>query len=412
VTPLGQHGETGDADESLESQVAYVIQNRREHAYSPAVTRLLDLSLSYVDDAEAAARKGSGAAWVMGLWDAPLFYACDTIPVSLTELGRLGSAEANAVAEDHFQFPKETCSMVATLLGEWYMRSASSIKRIVMYNGYCEPLNQAGELIRREGYQLHRIDSVVCPADSDNEERRQQMVRFLTGQLGGTARWLTGKPVDDVRLAHEIRRANRLLRKIRRMLDLRVHNPYYIRSLATMFILMGIGHYFGKPDAYEDMLDLLIEELQTAAVVPAPRGRIVPLAWVGARGQEFGVYKAVDDSGGAILGWYTANPWLADWREDLPPLEAVADYWVNRTARTSWDRRLAGIEQVVERSGARGLLMYMYVGCSFGGIHHEIQRTHFQEKGVPSMSLEGSFQVGPPTGQLLTRVRAFVEMLT
>jgi len=24
--------------------------------------------------------------------------------------------------------------------------------------------------------------------------------------------------------------------------------------------------------------------------------------------------------------------------------------------------------------------------------------------------LEGSFQVGPPTGQLLTRIRAFIEM--
>ena len=50
------------------------------------------------------------------------------------------------------------------------------------------------------------------------------------------------------------------------------------------------------------------------------------------------------------------------------------------------------------------------MGCSFGGIHKEIQRDFFQKLGVPSIALEGSFQVGPPTGQLLTRVRAFIEM--
>ena len=396
----------------LESQIAYVLQNKEEHGYSPAIGKLFDLVLTYIDDAEDAVRKGQKAAWVMGLWEAPLFYACDTIPISLAELGRLGSAEANTVAEDHFQIPKETCSMVTTLLGEWYLRRNSPVKRVVVYNGYCEPLNQGWELIRSEGYEVHRIDGIACPPDADADERRQEMARFLVGEFQKAARWLTGKPVDEARLAVEIRRANRILRKIRQIFDLRLKNPLYFRSLATMCMLMGSAHYFGKPDEYEAVLDGLIDELQTADFVPPKRGKIVPLAWFGARGQEFGVYKAVDDAGGAIVGWYSSNPWLHDWREDLPPLEAVAEYWVNRTSMTSMDNRLRNLEKVIELSGARGILQYTYVGCSYGGIYHEIQRDHFQAKGIPSMSLEGSFQVGPPTGQLLTRVRAFVEMLS
>jgi hypothetical protein len=31
--------------------------------------------------------------------------------------------------------------------------------------------------------------------------------------------------------------------------------------------------------------------------------------------------------------------------------------------------------------------------------------------GTPGIFLEGSFQVGPASGQILTRVRAFIEML-
>ena len=74
--------------------------------------------------------------------------------------------------------------------------------------------------------------------------------------------------------------------------------------------------------------------------------------------------------------------------------------------------RLAPLEKVITGFGARGILFYGYVGCSFAGVHQEIQRDYFQKQGIPSISLEGSFQVGPPSGQLLTRVRAFVEMLS
>ena len=74
--------------------------------------------------------------------------------------------------------------------------------------------------------------------------------------------------------------------------------------------------------------------------------------------------------------------------------------------------RLKPIEELIEEYGAKGILFYSYVGCSFAGVHQEIQRDHFHKLGIPSISLEGSFQVGPPSGQLLTRVRAFVEMLS
>jgi benzoyl-CoA reductase/2-hydroxyglutaryl-CoA dehydratase subunit BcrC/BadD/HgdB len=62
--------------------------------------------------------------------------------------------------------------------------------------------------------------------------------------------------------------------------------------------------------------------------------------------------------------------------------------------------------------GATGILLYGYVGCSFGGIHREIHGDYFQKRGISSLALEGSFQVGPPTGQLQTRIRAFIEMLS
>jgi len=398
----------------LECQLAYIEQSKHDHRYSPAVIKIYDLALSYVEDAEEHARNGGRAAWATGIWDAPLFYALDIVPISFTELGRLGSADAMTLAEDYFQFPKETCSMVSALLGEWYLRLNHPVKDIVVFNSACEPLNIGWDLIAAEGYNLYRVEAVNRPRDNDPDRLAEQL-QFLVDELADLAIRLTGKPLDPARLEHEIKRVNRIIGKARQIIELRKHNPLYIKSLATMFLLMGTGHYFGKPEEFEATLDLLIEELKVADYIPSSRGEIVPLAWIGGRGQEFGVYKTVDDCGGAITAWSTPNSWTHEWPDDDDPLKAMARHILGTTGGHvigSPVHRLKRIEQLVEEYGAKGILFYSYVGCSFAGVHQEIQRDHFHKLGIPSIGLEGSFQVGPPSGQLLTRVRAFVEMLS
>jgi benzoyl-CoA reductase/2-hydroxyglutaryl-CoA dehydratase subunit BcrC/BadD/HgdB len=395
-----------------QNQFEYIGQSKFDHGYSKAVGRLFDLALHYVENAEDACHAGRRAAWCFGVWDAPLMYACDTIPVSITELGRLGSAEeAIGIGENFFQLPKETCSMVSSCLGQWFLRRETSVKRIVGFNGLCEPFNMAFELIKDHGYDLYRLGAINKPL-IDLGGHEEQMVRYFAAELADLGQWLTGVPIDENRLKMEIRRGNRILAKVRQIMAMRVQNPLYMKSLATMYLLMGLGHYFGTPEQFEATLDLLIDEMKTAAFVPARKGRVVPLTWIGARGQEFGVYKAIDDCGGALLGWVTPNGLAYDWREDIPPLESMARHVLDTLAVGSPVHLLKFFETVVSKSGSKGIFFYCYVGCSFGGVYIEMIRDYFHKKGVPSISLDGSFQVGPPSGQLLTRVRAFVEMFS
>ncbi len=397
----------------LQNQLEYINGSKRDHSYSPGIVKLYDLALSYVEDAEQHARNGGRAAWVGGIWEAPLMYALGIVPISLTELGRLGSNDAMSVAEDYFQLPKESCSMVAAVLGEWYLRRNHPVKDLIVFNRSCEPLNLGWELIGKEGFNVYRIETVNRPRNND-PERLAEHVTFLAEEFADLAIRLTGKPIDQDRMANEIARLNRILGKVRQILELRKSNPLYIKSLATMFLIMGSGHYFGKPEQYEATLDLLISELTVADFIPSPRGKIIPLAWVGGRGQEFGVYKTVDDCGGAILAWSTPNIWRYDWPEAKTPLETMALHILGGIGGHGGSpvHRLKPIQRLIEEYGAQGILFYSYVGCSFAGIHHEVQREYFHKLGIRSISLEGSFQVGPPSGQLLTRVRAFVEMLT
>jgi benzoyl-CoA reductase/2-hydroxyglutaryl-CoA dehydratase subunit BcrC/BadD/HgdB len=399
--------------EALQSQLAYLRETRVDHGYSPAVGKLFDLVLSYISDAEDNHRSGKArAAWTAGGLFSPLFYACDTVPISITEVGRLGSVDAMAVAEDYFQLPKESCSMVGAVLGEFYLRLGRTVKRLGTFNIVCEPLNVAWELLKAEGFDIFRVEGVNRPNTNDDPERVKLIQDFLERELRDLAIWLQGKAVDETRFADELKRYNRIMEKVRRILHLRVENPLYIRSLATMYLLIGTGHYFGKPEAFEALVDELSEELtRPGNLRPYPKN-LVRLVWSGGRGQEFGVYKTIDDSGGAVTAWHTPDEWVRGYREDLPPYESFTDYTVTgRTMMGTPVRHLKRIEDTIEPFKAQGILFYGYVGCSFGGIHREIQAAHFQKLGIPTMALEGSFQVGAPTGQLLTRIRAFVEML-
>jgi benzoyl-CoA reductase/2-hydroxyglutaryl-CoA dehydratase subunit BcrC/BadD/HgdB len=395
----------------LEDQRAYVRQSRQDHSYSKAVGKLFDLLLTYGEYTEEAARQGRRVVWLQGVYFCPILYACDIIPRGVTELGRIGSLDAVPIADDLFQLPKEACSMIATVIGELYLKRDTLVKEVVVYTGVCEPINIGWELLKEHGYKINYVEGVFAPPPGD-EERKRQVVQFVASEFGDVVQRLTGKPLDDARLSFELARSNRLSEKLGHILDLRIKNPYYLRSLATTLLIEGNSNYFGRPDEYEEVLDLLIEEMEASAIIPPPKGKVIPIAWIGHRGQEFGVYKAVDDAGGALHFNAPGVGRGKHWRDDIPPLEAVGEFLTGGWARGNWKDRFKTVENIVNRTEAKGIILYTYIGCTFGGFHNEIEREHFQKLGYPSLNLEGSFQVGAVHGQLLTRVRAFVEMLS
>jgi benzoyl-CoA reductase/2-hydroxyglutaryl-CoA dehydratase subunit BcrC/BadD/HgdB len=395
----------------LDSQLDYIRHSSSViHAHSPGVGKLFDLALTYIFDAEAAALEGKKAAWTFGLWESPLFYACDTIPVSFSELGRLGSIQTLSVAEDVYQLPVETCSMIKSTIGEWHLRLDGPINRILGFSSVCEPYNIAWELMKKAGFEVHNID-IIYRAPTCEPERYEEMVQFFAEELRGTARWLSGHEADTERLRKELARRNTLMGKVRRIMELRIDHPLHVQSLPMTFLIAGLGHYMGKPEEYGEAVDLILQELELTPH-DVPDTSVVPLVWSGGRGQEFGVYKAVDDAGGAILGWVLPSLYAVDYNLEIDPIEAMARYYLEGQAAGAAVYQRRAIEQQIAKVDAKGILMYGYLGCSFAGVDREIFREYFHKRGIPALSIEGSFQVGPPTGQLLTRVKAFLEMLS
>lgn len=399
-----------------EDQIVHIRHNRDVvHRHSPAIRQLFNLVLNYVEDAEQAAKQGRNVIWSGVPWAMPLIYALGATPVAFSEMGRISGHDALTIAEDYFQMPAETCSMVKATTGEWYLRkqAGTGITRIFGSSSACEPYNLAWEVIRKEGFDVYSADITYrAPGVNVKEERFEELVHYFKEEALDFIQWLTGsRSYDGQKLQAEIKRKNHLMRQVRKIIELRLKHPFYVKSLAIMYLMNGLNHYFGKPEEYAWVLDTLVEELERAEVQEEERQKAIPLVWAGGNGQEFGIYDAIDAARGALLGFVSA-PYVRDYKEKLEPLEALVRFQLESQMAGASIYRRQVIEQTVDKINARGLVLYGYLGCSFGSVRREMYREYFHKKGVASINLEGTFQVGAPTGQILTRIKAFIEMLS
>lgn len=382
---------------------------------SPAARAIRALASEYtLKRTEALVEAGRiNAIWGGSTWESPLVYACGCVPVGFGELWREHSKEAEAVGEEAFQIPSEFCSMIKTMAGRFHLRRDSRIKRVLFFGGYCEPLIIL-ELIKRDGYDIFTVEGLTA---FHEEEKRPEVIAFLVRELERAALWLSGRPLDHEQLAAQIRFKNHILEKIRKILELRLKAPFHLPAGPTMLMLNGSNHAFGNPTRYVEILDLAIDELREAHTPPNVRP-FIPLVLAGGAAGGAGLIRAIEESNGVIVGWVMTG--TTSYREDVPPLESLAHYLfdsqrkgeLGEGAGTSCTNRRVRLEELVRRTGARGVISSTTAGCPYGSIVQQFERTHFKRIGIPTVSLESTVHREPPTEEQIMKVKTFIEMLS
>ena len=91
----------------------------------------------------------------------------------------------------------------------------------------------------------------------------------------------------------------------------------------------------------------------------------------------------MDDLGGALLSWFTPNPYDRIWREDIPPLEAMARFILDYFVTGSPVNQIKYIEKMIADSGSKGMMFYTYVGARTVEFTSSCSATISTRKGCP-----------------------------
>jgi benzoyl-CoA reductase/2-hydroxyglutaryl-CoA dehydratase subunit BcrC/BadD/HgdB len=323
------------------------------------------------------------------------------------------SHESVGIAEDYFQIPPEACTFMKLKLGahhrEDQRKGGKKSGRIVHFGGDCEPEVMAQELLRGDGYDVFIVEPLT--AFKMNPARRPEYVSFYASEARRLATWLTGQPVDEERVAEEIRARNVFIRKIQEMMRLRLHNPFYV-PLVKVNEISQLSAYKKYEARWFEAMDLLMDELREEAKRPAPFH--IPLVLVGVMHCE-DLYHAIDETIGAVVSGFI--PQL--YREDLPPLEALGDYVLEMQLRGDMHDKCGGvislrrerIERELKEFGARGVIIGGTTNCPYLAIAREMEYEYFTKKGVPVLVLDGTAHNDPATEEQKMKLRAFIEMM-
>jgi len=224
-------------------------------------------------------------------------------------------------------------------------------------------------------------------------------------QLAG----LAGRPVMDDDLRASIALYNEIRRLVARLYALSQRLP-----CAALLAALREGHLM-PPEAFRHLLVELVDALEATETPFAPGA--ARLVVVGAHLDDLSLYEAVAEAGGHVVGdlldlgslHYSG---LAD--EEGDPLAVLADLYLAQVpiaAKTHPDRRRDdALLRLVRARSADGVVFAPQKFCEPHGFDYVTMKSALDRVGVPHLLVE--LEQAQVTGQMRTRLGAFVEMLS
>ena len=170
------------------------------------------------------------------------------------------------------------------------------------------------------------------------------------------------------------------------------------------------------PEVFLEIADRLIKALKKRKGLESPRGRLL---LIGAELDEPAFVSAVESQGALVVadqlcfGARSVLEPLDESAED--PLDAIGRAYFFRPscARMMGDfpKRWAGLEKLMADSRADGVIFERLMFCDpWGGDLHNIHMRNEGGKAFPFLALTREYGI-VPTGQIKTRIQAFVEKI-
>jgi benzoyl-CoA reductase/2-hydroxyglutaryl-CoA dehydratase subunit BcrC/BadD/HgdB len=381
------------------------------HPHEQAATRFI-LHLAR----QAYGGSGRRVVWLSAFVPAELIWALDLVPfypeiASAIGAGR-GLGESAVARAGEAGYPVDLCTFHRNIVGltlEGYLPEGVAY---VATSVLCDVAGQVmANMARRAGRPFVLLD---VPATADEES-----VAYVEGQLADLVRQLeesANVTLDPERLRQAIRLSNAARECALEVEVLRTARPGPLRGSAMLgqvtLIVNAMGTAKGL-DYYKALLEY------TRTLVERREGeqkrQRVYLYWMHLRPYyPFELLTNLEDELGAVIAF---EEYSALWWEPLDerqPLRSLARKILSHSSNGPIERRVARVMHDVQRFNVDGVIHWGHWGCRQSTGALRVVADRLKQAGVPLLQLDGDCiePANTPTGQLRTRLEAFVETLT
>ena len=313
---------------------------------------------------------------------AEIVYAAGMVPVDLNNLFITHDDRPGLVRmAEQGGFPRTCCCWTKGLYGAVHTFGIETVIGVV--RGDCSNTHALMEVLEYEGVRCIPFDYPYEPG----ERQMQASLEALAAEFG----------IDLASAESEKQRLHEVRGSIERIDEL-TWRERKVRGNENHLWLVCSSDFCGDPDHYGEAAREFVEEATDRAGLDPE----VTLGYVGVPPIADGFYEHVEKHGGLVT--YNETQ-----RQFSMPFDAgsLAEQYTRYTYPYGMSRRIEDIRHECDRRDLDGMIHYVQSFC-FRRIEDRMLR---EALDVPVLTIECDTP-GPLSGQLQTRLEAFIQMLT
>jgi benzoyl-CoA reductase subunit C len=319
-----------------------------------------------------------------------------------------GTDEGISRADAHLQ--SYSCSLVRGALEDVLAGRLAFLDGTV-FPHTCDSIQRLSDIWRLNAGVGFHIDAVL-PVKLNTPGARQYMADVLQAFRRDLGKAL-GTDISDEKLVASIGVYNEIRQWLERLYRLRRSHPAAVSSsdvhtIVKAAMLMDRARFLDMlPDAVQHL-----EQQVTGSTVPGKK-----LVLAGGVCSMPDIYQIIASAGGSVV-WDDLCTGARFFEKaisgDGPPLEAIADRYLDRTVCPAKHGGLRNRGQqllhIVRETGADGVVFLLLKFCDPHSFDYPYIREMLDAAGIPSLHFEIEDRM-PAEGQFQTRVQAFLEMI-
>ena len=344
-------------------------------------------------------------------------YLCTYTPVELLSAAGVGFARLvkcgapDVVAQGELITKSVFCDLTKSLLGQFMLKEPlhDAVDRVFTFYT-CSSMKATAEALDNFFKPTH---GYLVPRSSERDSARTFFRDEILHFRKDLENW-TGQAISDESIREEIRRYNRLRKRVRDISALRKRNnpPLSGRD----FLELARAFRILPPGELQSLLDDVYARLSAVAEDNHPRLRLMVSGGVIADGDrrimdlledQLGCRVVVEDHCTGL------GPFFHDTPETEDPWQDVADAYLDQAPcarQAPLSRRVDFSARLANDYAVDGVIYSYLMFCPGCGLSKHSFSKRFQELEIPVLELPSDYSQGD-TGQIKTRLEAFVEVL-